>query len=123
MRRLGLIVEPDGQCQRVDLVTHNASSIFGTRHCDGLSKANYTPLSHDPAEHEARQRPCIECWVTCFSLVPQTDNPTARIMVQQTRCFSRYAAEQCRGRVLFIGWGGASLSEDEVATLLGLAGK
>jgi hypothetical protein len=83
---------------------------------------NRTSLIHDPDQHGVPgPRKCFEAWTLKCGPGLKPDNATARAIVQGLPCFTPIALERCKGRMLFIGWGGRSLTPAELDMMVALA--
>ncbi len=145
---LAVLVEANGECSLVDLVQQTPRELFGMRpyddwgfkarphdpystpHADqkrhGATVLNRSSLIHDPAKHDdAEPRTCIEAWTVTAGELGQGDNALGRVVVKGLPCFLPGALKFCKGRMVFVGWGGRSLVQpevDKIAVLLHDAG-
>ena len=83
---------------------------------------NRSKLLHDPDQHDAPgPRTCIDAWTQTCGEEAQQDNPVARAIVLGLPCFTPSAFTKCKGRVVFVRWGGKSLKQSDLDKMLGLA--
>jgi len=146
---MAFLVEPNGDYLPIDLNVRTPLELFGQRpYHDRWTKEGYdyrpfppaechpsypkarhgdlvlnrSKLFHDPDQHDGPgPRTCIEAWTQTCGEKAQDDNPVARAIVLGLPCFAPIAFTKCKGRMVFVRWGGESLTQADMDKVLGLA--